>query len=87
MKGEWATPARIAQLLAEDRRLKPWPDPVMPKLAPANFRREIHTPADWGSFCGVGFVSSARFASNPTERVIKRTNRAQQRKQWKRDAV
>lgn len=37
---------------------------------------------DWGPECARGFVSNARFASNATEQVIPRTNRATTRK-WR----
>jgi hypothetical protein len=56
-----------------------WPrDPARPDkhIDPAT---GIWPVCEWGSECGRGFVSDPRFARGG-ERVIKRTNRSQQRR-------
>jgi hypothetical protein len=61
------------------------PEPVK-KQHTIDPKTGIWPVAEWGSLCGRGFVSDARFARSATEEVIKRTNRSVTRK-WRRTST
>lgn len=66
----------------KQKRWVPWgtPKPVEHTIDPAT---GIWPIREWGTECGRGFVGNERFA-RPGEKVIQRSNRAKQRRQFQK---
>jgi hypothetical protein len=69
-----------ARMLGPAWRFVPWPSPAAEKPHAIDPATDIRPIAEWGTACGRGFVSNARFG--PNQLVIPRTNRATTRK-WR----